>query len=230
MRKTDLHKTDVRKNDVRTLAFVLALFFLLVMLVACSSSTSNTSSSGNNAETKPAQTAPKPPELATGREEFQRLFATARGWAGDAQPFRLQSDTTSDANGHDGKAGVWRASFASPSRGSIKTWLWSGIGDPKDRGITPGSEDTYNPSNSSTQTFEVAFIKKDSNDAFDVAQKHGGDKLLKENPKLPVFYVLDWQARENTLVWHVIYGQSRDDAKLRIAVNATTGAFIKKEL
>jgi hypothetical protein len=213
---------------MRKIAFAIVLFCAGFMLVSCSSSTSNTSA--NNAESKPAQNAPKPPDLATGREQFQRLFATARGWAGDAQPFRLQSDTTSDANGHDGKAGVWRASFASPSRGSIKTWLWSGIGDPKDRGITPGSEDTYNPNNSSTQTFEVAFIKKDSTDAFDVAQKHGGDKLLKENPKLPVFYVLDWQPRENTLVWHVIYGQNRDDAKLRIAVNASTGAYIKKEL
>lgn len=219
----------MRKSHMPKTAFAIVLFFAGVTLVSCSSSAPNTSS-GNNAENKPAQSAPKPPELATGREQFQRLFATARGWAADAQPFRLQSDTTSDADGHDGKAGVWRASFASPSRASIKTWLWSGIGDPKDRGITPGSEDTYNPGNASTQTFEVAFIKKDSNDAFDVAQKHGGDKLLKENPKLPVFYILDWQARENTLVWHVIYGQNRDDAKLRIAVNATTGAYIKKEL
>jgi hypothetical protein len=30
-------------------------------------------------------------------------------------------------------------------------------------------------------------------------------------------------------VWHVYYGNSRDDAKLRIAVNATTGEFLRKE-
>lgn len=212
---------------MRKTAAAIVLLLSFALWTGCSSNQPSTSSAAN--ESKAAQNAPKPPDLNTGREEFQRLYVTARGWAADAKPFRLQSETTSDADGHDGKAGVWRASFASPSRGSLKTWVWSGIGDPKDRGITPGSEDTYNPNNASTQTFDVAFIKSDSDKAFDVAQQHGGDKLLKEDPKLPVFYVLDWDGRENTLIWHVIYGENRNDAKLRIAVNATTGAFIKKE-
>jgi hypothetical protein len=210
---------------MRKIASAVFLFVFLLALAACSS----TPSTSSNAEQKSAQAAPQPPDLNTGREEFQRLYVTARGWAPDAKPFRLQSETTTDANGHDGKAGVWRGSFASPSRRSIKAWVWSGIGDPKDRGITPGSEDTYNPSNSSTQTFDVAFLKVDSDKAFEVAQQHGGDKLLKENAKLPVFYILDWDPHENTLIWHVIYGENRNDAKLRIAVNGTSGAFIRKE-
>src|SRR5690242_16977570 len=167
---------------MRKLAFSLVLLFAAIGFIACSSP----STSSSTAETKPAKDTPKPPDLGTGREEFQRLYVSARGWAGDVKPFRVQSETTSDAIGHDGKAGVWRASFASPSRGQLKTWVWSGVGDPKDRGITPGTEDTYNPSNASTQTFDVAFIKNDSDKAFEVAQQHGGDKLLKENPKLPV--------------------------------------------
>jgi hypothetical protein len=211
---------------MRKLAIAAVVIIISVLtFTACSSNQPSTSPSNTENKTN----APKPPDLNTGREEFQRLYVTARGWAADAKPFRLESETTTDANGHDGKAGVWRASFASPSRGSLKTWVLSGIGDPKDRGITPGSEDTYNPNNSSTQTFDVAFIKNDSDKAFDVAQQHGGDKILKTEPKLPVFYVLDWDGRENTLIWHVIYGESRNDSKLRIAVNATTGAFIRKE-
>jgi hypothetical protein len=206
-----------------------ALILLAASLLALSACSSNNSKPAGNesAASKPAE--PPKPEIATGREEFQRMFGAARGWAADAQPFRLQSETTTDAPGHDGKAGVWRASFASASRANIKTWLWSGIGDPKERGITPGTEDTFNPNNTSTKPFEIAFLKNDSDKAFEVAQQHGGDKLLKETPKLPVFYVLDWDPHENRLVWHVIYGENRNDAKLRIAVNATTGGFIAKE-
>jgi hypothetical protein len=212
---------------MRKILWIAVLLAPVAFTVACSSNKPSTAS--NQTESKPADTAPKAPDLSTGREEFQRLYGAARGWAADARPFRLQSETVTDAPGHDGKAGAWRASFASASRANIKTWMWSGIGDPKERGITPGTEDTYNPSNTSTQPFELAFLKNDSDKAFEVAQRHGGDKLLKENPKLPVFYVLDWDGRENTLIWHVIYGENRNDAKLRIAVNATTGAFIKKE-
>lgn len=41
--------------------------------------------------------------------------------------------------------------------------------------------------------------------------------------------MLDWDARQSQLIWHVIYGSSQDDAKLRIAVNATTGEFLRVE-
>jgi len=211
---------------MRKIAFFCSLLLLVVLpFTACSSSKPAESA---KTETKAAE-APKPPDVATGREEFQRLFGSARGWSPDAKPFRLQSETVSDAPGHDGKAGVWRASFASSARANIKSWVWSGIGDPKERGITPGTEDTYNPNNASTKVFDFQFLKIDSDKAFEVAQGKGGDKLLKENAKLPVFYVLDWDGSENALVWHVIYGENRNDAKLRIAVNASSGAFMKKE-
>jgi len=39
--------------------------------------------------------------------------------------------------------------------------------------------------------------------------------------------VLDWNHTTNTLTWHVIYGNSRDDAKLIVDVNGTSGEFIR---
>jgi hypothetical protein len=44
-----------------------------------------------------------------------------------------------------------------------------------------------------------------------------------------VIYVCDWNHNTNELVWHVIYGASRDAAKLTVAINATTGEFIRVE-
>ncbi len=69
----------------------------------------------------------------------------------------------------------------------------------------------------------------DSDQAFKIAQEHGGDKLLEKSPDTPVLYVLDWSRATNQLIWHVIYGTSRDDAKLRIAINAANGDFIRVE-
>jgi hypothetical protein len=53
--------------------------------------------------------------------------------------------------------------------------------------------------------------------------------LLQKEPDTPVFYVLNWNRQENELTWHVIYGNDRDTAKLRVAVNASTGEFSKVE-
>lgn len=174
---------------------------------------------------------PKTAELLTGRTAFQKMYIQARGWASDAQPFRLESQSNKDSNGRDGKSAIWRASFASASKGSVKPFVWSGTdsSDAPSRGVSPGTEDSYSPTNSNTQIFDVAFMKVDSDKASAEAQKHGGDKVLAKNPDLPVLYVADWNGRENELIWHVIYGNDRDTAKLRVAVNASTGVFLNIE-
>jgi hypothetical protein len=173
----------------------------------------------------------KPVELQTGRYAFQKLYIAARGWERDAQPFRLESQLTTGSNGKDGKAAVWRASFASPAQRSAKPYVWSGTDaqDAPSRGISPGNEDSYSPTNASTQVFDIGFLKIDSDKAFEEAQKHGGDKLLEKVSDTPILYVLDWNHTTNQLIWHVIYGSSRDDAKLIVDVNGTTGEFIRVE-
>jgi hypothetical protein len=201
---------------------LMAMLALLTM-AGCSSEPS-----------KPAQTEkpqPKAVELQTGRYAFQKLYLAAHGWARDAQPFRLESQPTGDSKGRDGKSAVWRASFASPAGRSAKPYVWSGTDAPDapSRGISPGNEDSYSPTNSSTQVFDIGFLKVDSDKAFELAQKHGGDKLLEKAPDTPVICVLDWNHATNVLIWHVIYGNSRDDAKLVVDVNGTSGEFIRVE-
>jgi hypothetical protein len=201
---------------------LLAIVSALLLLNACTSNTEKP------AETKPA---PKTTEAITGRSGFQKLYIAARGWNADAKPYRLESSLTSDANGHDGKAAIWRASFASASARSEKSYTWSGStaeGAPE-QGVNPGIEDSYSPSNASTQVFDMLFLKIDSDQAFDTAQKHGGDKVLEKDSSTPVFYVCDWNHNTNELVWHVIYGANRDAAKLTVLVNASTGVFIRVE-
>ena len=113
----------------------------------------------------------------------------------------------------------------SPRRRSTptKSYTWTN-GD-----ISHGVDDTYSPTNSSTQIFNVQFLKVDTDKAFAVAQQHGGDKLLEKEPDTPVLYVLDWNRQTNELLWHVIYGTDRETAKLRVAVNASTGEFSRVE-
>jgi hypothetical protein len=199
------------------------LLAILVFFPACESNPPTTS------EPKPEA---KPTELLTGRAAFQKVFIAARNYAADAKPFRIESILTTDANnGRDGKAAVWRASFASAMQHGVKPFIWSGstAQDAPSRGVSPGNEDTYNPNNSSTQVFDVGFLKIDSDQAFAEAQKHGGDKVLEKDPATPVLYICDWNHNTNQLVWHVIYGESREAAKLTVAINASTGEFIRVE-
>jgi len=202
--------------------FTAALFLLLAMLVGCDS---------NPAKPSEAKPEVKAPELLTGRAAFQKVFIAARNYAADVKPFRIESTPSTDANGHDGKSAIWRASFASAMQHGVKPFFWSGSNAPDapSRGVSPGNEDSYNPGNASTQVFDVAFLKVDSDQAFAEAQKHGGDKVLEKDPNTPVIYICDWNHNTNELVWHVIYGDSRENAKLAISINASTDAFIRVE-
>jgi hypothetical protein len=202
---------------------VIVFLTLALFLSGCSSS--------NNTENKPAQAAPKQAEYETGRVAFQKMYISAREWAADATPFRLQSRFTPDAPTSEGKAGAWRASFASPARTMLKTFVWSGLVGPDapEQGISFSAEDSWSPANTSARIFNIGFLKIDSDKAYEIAQKNGGQKLTAKDPKQPVFFVLDWDGTKNQLVWHVIYGDSQDDAKLRIAVNATTGDLLRVE-
>lgn len=202
-------------------AVLAASLAALAWLTACES----------NAPKPEAKPEVKPVELLTGRAAFQKVFIAARNYAADVKPFRIESILTSDGNGHDGKSAVWRASFASNIQHGVKPFIWSGSNAPDapSRGVSPGNEDSYNPSNSSTQVFDVAFLKIDSDQAFEEAQKHGGDKILEKDPATPVMYICDWNHNTNQLVWHVIYGDSRENAKLNVAINASSGEFIRVE-
>jgi len=187
----------------------------LILMAGCSSEPSKPAAS----ETPQ----PKAPEAITGSSAFFKCYISARIWAPDAQPYRVESYATANTKGRDGKAEEWRAGFASLSKHATKTFIWSN-GD-----ISHGVDDTYSPTNSSTQIFNVQFLKVDTDKAFAVARQHGGDKLLEKEPATPVFYVLDWNRQANELLWHVICGTDRDTAKLRVAVNASTGEFSRVE-
>jgi len=199
----------------------VVVIFTLTLLVSCNSETS-----------KPEESKPAPKtELLTARSAFQKVFIAARGWARDAQAYKLESVPTTDGTGHDGKSAIWRASFASPSQRAVKSFLWSGsiAPDAPSQGINPGTEDSYSPSNASTQVFDIAFLKIDSDQAFATAQKHGGDKILEKEPDTPVIYLCDWNHNTNRLIWHVIYGANRETAKLTVSIDASTGEFIRVE-
>jgi len=213
---------------------IVVLTCVDLALTACSASPS-----GRGAASAPQ---PKPEvkqtESETGRVALQRLFTTSRGWSSDTEPVSIQSQNYKNAGGnpnaplgHDGKSAIWRGLFAAPARHSMKTYMWSGLTGPDapSPGINPGSEDSFSATNSSTQPFEFVYLKIDSDQAFETAQKHGGATLLKKSPNMPVNFSLNWEPRKSILVWHVIYGESENSPELGVTINATTNEFVRVE-
>ena len=221
----DTTQTVCRRGRAPATTVVVAALFTITILALLAGCSSNTTS------TPQAKPEPKPPELLTGRAAFYKTFIAARNYAADVKPFRIELTPSNESNGQDGKSAIWRISYASAVQRGVKPFFWSGSNAPDapSRGVSPGNEDVYNPGNASTQVFDPAFLKVDTDQAFAEAQKHGGDKILEKDPTTPVIYICEWNHNTNQLVWHVIYGASRETAKLTVTVDASTGAFIRVE-
>src|SRR5271169_5739649 len=136
---------------------VVFLSLTLVLPVSCSSEKKAGTETGSQPVATPVA---KEAQYDTGRTAFQRIYLSARLWAPDAKPFRLQSQFTADAPTAEGKAGLWRGSFASPSKRMMKLFVWSGLVSPDapEPGISFSAEDSWNPTNPSTAVFDIGFL------------------------------------------------------------------------
>jgi hypothetical protein len=190
---------------------------LLLLVAAC------LAGCDENKTSTPAQK--KSNEFETGRFALQKMLPSARLWAPDAEPIQLESTATSEDNGQGGKSANWRAVFGSRSRGKSEPFTWSGMADAP-RKIDHGVEDTFNPNNRSTQPFDLNFLKIDTDQAYDVGQKHGGKEVTQKDPKTQVTYLLQWNAQAGELEWHVMYA---DHTRLTVLVDATTARYLRKE-
>lgn len=156
------------------------------------------------------------------------MYVSARTWAADAQPVRLESRPNKE-DPQDGRAGMWAGIFVSASKQNVRNYSWSGIAGDPDKGVSPGGMDYYSPANASTRPFDLNFLKVDSIKALEVANKKGGAALLKKDPHQPIKYMMFFDAQKGQLLWRVIYGTSLSDAKLKVLVNASSGEFVAIE-
>lgn len=205
-------------------AGVISLVF--IVLDGCQGA-SNKTASTEQAKPVAAQTH-KEPLLYTGKQALGAMHGFALRWAPDALPIRLESAANSESNGQDGKATVWQGMFASASRGTFRTYTWSGSRLPASPayGVTSSMETSYRADVEGVM-FQPVSVLTDSDAAFATAQSHGGANLTKKDPKQPVVYSLVLSPQQKQLLWYVVYGSSRDDSKGMGIISASTGAFLR---
>ncbi len=209
------------------LLFAITLISVAMLTVACSSS-ENKPASETPASTPPAAPAKKEPSLYTGQQAFNQMTGLALKWSSDAQPARIESVLNSETNGQDGKSTVWRGYFVSPARRATETIVCSGsrLPDAPPYGASvEGAPGAYN-ADAANFAFLGLLLKTDTDQAYTIAQQHGGDAIVKKDPKQPITYVLLKDRKLNVPVWYVVYGSSEKDRKGIGVINATTGAFV----
>jgi hypothetical protein len=209
------------------LTLFAAVILMIIMLAGCGSTPSKPATTAQPSAA-PSPSEQKEPVLYTAKQCFTSMVNLAQRWQADALPFHLESELTTEASGQGGKSTIWRAIFASQSRGTMKSFICSGsrLSSAPALGFTSTAESAY-PPNVPSLMFHPSYFQTDSDKVFATTLEHGAATLIKEDPKQPIIYLLDWDAKHKDLLWQVIFGKGQDDRKGICVVNAATGAFVR---
>jgi hypothetical protein len=205
---------------------VAFVFLVCVAAVLMSCQGSKPAPVSEQPKAEPAEV--KQPAPYTAKACLSRMSDMAARWQMDAVPVRLESEVNDEATGADGKATIWKATFASPSHRAWKSFTCSGsrLKDSAPFGVSGAREMALGP-NDVIHGFQPLYVQVDSDKAFTIAQDHGGASLLKKDPKQPVSYFLALDTNGKTIAWFVSYGKSLKETSGIGIIDASTGKYLR---
>jgi hypothetical protein len=198
---------------------VIVAVSLLAVMAACSNSE-------QVAEKKEEAT---PLEPRTGREAFQSMYVSARGWQHDATPLQLKNIPLPTVKAGPGKSGAWQAIFVSPAAGRARTYTWCAIELEGNlhKGVFAGPDESWS-GGGETQPFTAIALKVDTDEALKTAVAKSED-YVKKHPNAPVIFLLEQNRRFPDLSWRILWGESIATSDYSAFVDATTGELLAKE-
>jgi hypothetical protein len=163
--------------------------------------------------------------LVSAKTAFWKMYELAHAWVPDVAPLSMVSKEVPGIKNGAGKAGMWTATFVSPSLRQARNLSYSvGAAPPNiSKGVDVGRPVPWGPTRDA-MPFQTSDFAIDSDAAYKTALAKA-EGWVKEHPgKEAAFTLGNNVARFNTPVWYLQWGTT----KLGYAafVNATTGAAV----
>lgn len=202
-----------------------AICLAVVVLTACSEAPKTTSETKTDTD---AQAKAGPPEPVSGKTAYWEIYTSARNWARDAQPLRVESKDVPGVQNKDGKAGMWTATLVSPSQKEARVFTYSVIKYPPDvyKGVTIGRPLPWNGPSAGIVPFQMSNVNTDSDSAYKTASGEA-ESWLKTHPGKDASLTLTDSVRYHIPTWVVVWGDSKSG--YRALISGIDGASITKQ-
>ncbi|HKE25796.1 MAG TPA: hypothetical protein VKB88_25735 [Bryobacteraceae bacterium] len=167
------------------------------------------------------------PEPVTGQSALFKMYQVARAWAPDCQVLKLTSMRIADVPDQPGKAGVWEATFVSPSRSEARTYNWSAVDSVESnlhKGVFQTNAQPFS-AHGSSKPFLIAAVKTDTDAALETA-KAKAVEYEKKNPGKPILFLLEQTSKFPDPAWRVVWGESVGTSNFSVYVDAMTGGYL----
>lgn len=211
---------------VRPLMLALAgVAALSALLTGCSRSKAPAAAT-QEAPAQESLSAPAGPVAA--KDAFYPMYKAARAWAPDVEVLRLTEKTLAGYKNEGGKAAMWEAVFASPSKGTYRTFTYSIADVPSAmiyKGVNGGLELPWGGATRDSMPVDLSQFNTDSDAAYQAAAIDAGE-WLKKNPtkELAVLEMGDTY-KFPVPVWYIMWGSKTDG--YAAWVDASSGKVLK---
>jgi hypothetical protein len=191
-------------------------------LSACSSAPKPAVKVESEATKEPA----KAPEAVTAQRAFYEMYKSARAWATDLLALNVTSGEIPEIKNEGGKAGLWKATFVSPSlkQGRVFTYAVVNSGTDVRKGVSVGDALPWFGSTPASKAFSNSEFMVDSDAAYKTASEKAAG-WLKTHPNQKVKFQLGDESRFAAPVWYVMWGTTKNG--YAAFVNAATGVLVK---
>jgi len=179
----------------------------VLLLAGCSQSTKPAADAGSGAATGPAG----PPQLVTAKTAFWPMYKSALTWAPDLVFLGVTAKEVPGFTNEAGKAAMWEATFASPSRGKyrVDTYAIATVLPDIHKGAAAGLPRRWGGATRDTMPVAIASFNIDSDAAYAAATADAAD-WLKKNPDQKLSAVALGNAfKFQRPVWGVVWGDKK---------------------
>ena len=204
-----------------------AICLAVVVLTACSEAPKTGSEAKTDTDTS-TQAKAGPPEPVSGKTAYWEIYTSARSWARDALPLRLESKDVPGVQNKDGKAGMWTATLVSPSQKEARVFTYSVIKYPPDiyKGVTIGRALPWNGPRAGVEPFQMSNVNTDSDGAYKKANGEA-ESWLKTHPGKEASLTLTDSSRYRIPTWVVMWGDNKSG--YRALISGLDGSSLTKQ-
>jgi len=196
-----------------------------MLAVGCSKSKQGVSVSGQS-QAPPSQEAPAQPVAA--RTAFWPMYTAAHQWAADVVVLRIDAKELPGYKNEAGKAALWEAVFASPSRHAYRTYTYAIAAVPPGiyKGVDAGLEMAWSGETRDAMAIDMNAFNVDSDAAYQAAATAAAE-WLKKNPARPLTTIAMGDTyRFQEPVWYVVWGTKQNG--YAAIVDANSGKVLSR--
>ena len=199
-----------------------ATLFAVLATTACSGPATTASESDAKKTAVEA-----PPVAVAAKAAYYEMYKPAFQWSNDIMPLTIEAKNIEGFKIEDGKAGMWEATFGSPSKKQYAKFTYSVVAIPPDirKGVTASSTVPWAGQTKDAMAFVNSDFNIDSDEAYKTAHEKAAE-FLGKNPDVKLTTVsLGAAQRTPGPVWTFLWGDKKKG--FFQLVSASTGKALK---